>query len=125
MPTRPRPLRRSRRGFSLVELIVALTVLAIGLLGVASVSTLVARRIAIAESHVLSTTAAGSLIDSLAGIPCPSVASGSDAAGRVAREWTVSGTGRARAIRVDTRAVSAPGRERVERLTTAIPCGAP
>ena len=122
----PRPRVRCRRaGFTIVETLVALTVLAIGLLGVASVSTLVARRIVFAESHVLSTTAAGSLIDSLAGIPCASVASGSDAPGRVAREWTVSGTGRARAIRVDTRAVSAPGRERVERLTTAIPCGAP
>ena len=117
--------RRRPHGFTLVETLVALTVLVVGLLGAASVSTLVARRMLDAEALARSTAAAGSLIDSLASLPCASVASGDDALGRVAREWEVSGTGRVRTVRLETRAAAAAGRTRVERVVTAMPCGAP
>lgn len=90
------PLRASssldRDGFTLVEVVVALVLLATAALNVAATSTYLARLAASARAVALATRVTAQVVDSLRAVPCASLAAGSasTAAGMV--RWTVATT---------------------------------
>ena len=89
----------SRRGFSLVELLVALVLLASGALVVAGTSTLVARAVGEGARRTTAARLARSTLDSLAALPCAALVAGSDTARGVLVAWTVDTVPRARVVR--------------------------
>jgi prepilin-type N-terminal cleavage/methylation domain-containing protein len=85
------PCTAQRPGFSLVELIVALTVLAVGLLALAGTSALAQRSFASAQATERAVRAAATVIDSLLREPDP--APGSRALYGAVVHWTVTADG--------------------------------
>lgn len=81
---------RPRRGATLIELLVALLLLDLALLSLASVSAVAARRIGEARRMRRSVTAAANRIESLAAGPCAMMAGGSAPLERgMTESWTV------------------------------------
>lgn len=68
---------RARRGATLIELLVALLLLDIALLGLASMSAVAARRIGEAGRRSRAAIAARNRLERLAAMPCASMAGGS------------------------------------------------
>lgn len=94
-----RCLTRSRRGMSLVELIVGIIVLTIGMLGLAGVSTVVLRQMNGSANQTLATTLAQSRFEALEGRPCASITAGTATTRGVTETWTARAVG-ARGMRV-------------------------
>jgi prepilin-type N-terminal cleavage/methylation domain-containing protein len=67
----PRPAHLSPPGFTLVEAVVALTLLAVGLLGAMATQSLAARLLREAEAHAGAVALAGAVLDSLLAVPSP------------------------------------------------------
>lgn len=96
---------RPRRGFSLVETVVALLLLAIAALGVASVSTFVARLAATARALALATRETAHVVDSLRAAPCTALGAGTASTSAGLVRWTVAapaGTRRVQAVLTPT-----------------------
>jgi type IV pilus assembly protein PilV len=92
--------RRPRDGFTLAEIIVAIVILTIGLLAMASTSGAVARQMTGARRQTVAATIAQSRFDSLTSVRCAALApasgttstttSGSSTRGGVTETWTVT-----------------------------------
>jgi prepilin-type N-terminal cleavage/methylation domain-containing protein len=82
--------RRARRAFSLTEVVVAITLLAIGALGVASTTAFTARLTSTAVASDLATRAVADLVDSLRSTPCASLSGGSRASAIGVVTWRIT-----------------------------------
>ena len=72
--TTARLRRTGRRGFTLVELMVAIIILAVGILGLAGTSAVITRQIGSASRQTVAATLAQSRFDSLSSINCAGLA---------------------------------------------------
>ena len=127
MHTRP----RSPEGFTLLEVLVALVVLSIGILGLAANAALVSRLVGDGSRLTLAATVATARLEQLSALPCASVASGTAVTRGVEERWTTSPVGppgRPRAFEVQLsvayrlRALHTPDPARTQRFRGAIPC---
>ena len=75
------PSGRDRGGFTLVEVIIAITILAFGLLGMAGTTALVVRQVTLADVATERSAALQTTIESLRALPFDSLAAGSDSVG--------------------------------------------
>jgi prepilin-type N-terminal cleavage/methylation domain-containing protein len=92
----------SNRGFSLIEVIAAMVILTVGVMGLAASSTAITKMTEQGGRSGGSAIAAASLFDSLRATSCASLgASGSATAGKFSHRWTVTTTGLMRTV-VDT-----------------------
>lgn len=109
LPIPPVPAAPPHRGFTLVEVVVALVLLGIAALGVASTATFVAHLAATARTLALATRTHANIVDSLRASPCTALGAGtvSTSAGPV--RWSTTGSGATRHVR----AVLTPGSVRV------------
>ena len=82
----------ARSGFGLVELVVALTIVAVGVLGLAATALTAQRAFMTADALQRATAAATMTLDSLLRHPEP--APGQRVLNNVTLRWTVSGAGR-------------------------------
>lgn len=73
---RIRAIRRARRGVTLVELLVAMTILTVGLLAIVGVSASVARSLGESRSDNLAAIAAESRFEQVAGMACTGLSLG-------------------------------------------------
>jgi len=103
--------RSPRAGFSLIEVIVALVVLTVGLLGLAAGTGWMIRTVQFGQIETARSTALQSAVESVRAVPFASMASGSETYGEHAVEWTLGGGDqRSRVVQF---VVSGPGRERL------------
>ncbi|MDB4908953.1 MAG: hypothetical protein JWO05_3737 [Gemmatimonadetes bacterium] len=109
-----------RRGLSLVELLVALVLLAIGLLGITASTALALRRQAQGTREHEAASRAWRRLEHLRSLGCtPSTGSADD--GRIAEHWRARSAGRSRELEATTSTRTTRGtRERT--LTTEAPC---
>ncbi|GMV11545.1 MAG: hypothetical protein AMXMBFR55_32790 [Gemmatimonadota bacterium] len=103
------PRRPPSSGFTLVEVVVAVALLALAALGVASTATFVARLAASARAIAAATRATASVVDSLRSAPCSSLAAGSAATAAGTVRWTTTAAGATRQLH----AFLTPGSARV------------
>jgi prepilin-type N-terminal cleavage/methylation domain-containing protein len=77
-------------GFTLVEVIIAIIILAVGLMGMAGTTALVIRQVTLADVATERSAAVQTTIERLRALPFDSVSTGSDSVGIFDIEWTVS-----------------------------------
>ncbi|HEX9563195.1 MAG TPA: prepilin-type N-terminal cleavage/methylation domain-containing protein [Gemmatimonadaceae bacterium] len=110
-----------RPAFTLPEVLVALLVFSVGILGLAGSGTFLI--VQVREAHALTSAAvlAGTVLDSLRALPCASVAGGTDSHGVVTLRWTTAASGPVVSV---TTTVSVAGRRAPWQLTidTLLPC---
>ncbi len=82
--------RRCTRGFTIVEIIVAIVVLSVGLLGLAGTTLLVVRQVTLAGMTTERTAALQTTVERLRALPFADIASGSDSVGVFRVQWTVT-----------------------------------
>ena len=113
----------SANGFTLIEVIVALVLLTIGVLGLAGVARSVARLTSESARLATATALAGARVERLRAGRCAGLASGSAATGAYTEEWSADAGGAARAVRV-TVTYPATGGSRTRALAAVIACAA-
>lgn len=84
---------RADSGFSLVELVVAVFILAIGVLGMASTTVFITRQITLAGANTARITAIQSVMERVQATPYDSISSGQDTVGPIVVSWRVASTG--------------------------------
>lgn len=91
-----------RAGFSLVEVIIAVVILAVGVLGLAGTTAYIVRQITLADLMTERAAARQTAIEKVNATPFAQLASGSDSVGVFFVEWTISGGGRSADVTVVT-----------------------
>lgn len=111
------------RGFTIVEVIIAVIVLSVGLLGLVSTAALTTRMISQGQRYSEAAALANQRFEILRATPCLFMANGSNAAGQVQLTWTVTAiqADRARQVTVDVTSSTGTGR-RTDRFQTIIFC---
>jgi prepilin-type N-terminal cleavage/methylation domain-containing protein len=124
--------RQSRNGFTIIEMLVAITILAVGVLAVASSTIFTTRNLHRSRLATVASVQATSKLDELIGYaaatspPCTSTRFASSSApvtaSGVTLTWTVPGSGPLRTVQVFARyRLSAVG-ERVDTIIARIAC---
>ena len=86
---RRRPAAGARRGLTIIELMAAVVILSIGVLGLAGTATVVTRMMGQGDRHSDAASAAQTRFERLRGTRCP--VTGGGAAGQIAERWVVVG----------------------------------
>ena len=81
------------RGFTLIELVLAIFVFAIGALGLAATTAVITRSLAMAGIRERAARLATARIEALRGLSCASVHSGSESVQGLVSSWTVTPAG--------------------------------
>lgn len=111
-----------RGGFTIVELIVAMVVFAIGVLGLAATTATVARLMGSASRQTIAATVAQSRIENLRARSCASLASGSETVRGVTSTWTVVVATRGDSVTETVTFPTAGGKTRTRVYKTMITC---
>jgi type IV pilus assembly protein PilV len=119
---RPGP-RRARPGFTLVELIVAMLMLTIGLLGLAGVGAVVLKQMKGGTYQTIAASIAQSRFEQFEGDPCTSITNGSATVRGMTETWTTSAVGlRAKTIRDTVSFVGTNGLTKKVGIQTVVAC---
>ena len=112
---------RRRAAFALPEALLAILLLAIGILGLASAATAIAAQSGDARALSESSLLAGAVLDSLRASPCHGLSSGVRRGGGASVTWSVAASTRTITVRTDLSLVL---RGRVRRWTfeSLLPC---
>jgi type IV pilus assembly protein PilV len=115
---------RARAGFTLVEVIAAILLLSIGLLAIAGLGVVAAKTTRRGSTQTLASAIAQSRFDSLASLPCNSLANGGPTSGSstvrgVEERWRVVDGYNVKRL---TDSLTVPGRTSVLVYQSVIPC---
>ncbi|MFN2563886.1 MAG: prepilin-type N-terminal cleavage/methylation domain-containing protein [Gemmatimonadaceae bacterium] len=116
------PARRS--GLTLVEMMVAVLILAVGLLGLAGTSALVTRQVGGGADQTLATHVVQSRLEWLRSMPCSSIKDSTATTGRVTERWVRSATVNRVLWVVDTVKYPVGRSQRTQTFTMTVPCSA-
>ena len=95
--------RARRTGFSLVEVVVAVMILSIGVLGLAATTAVFVRQVTLGDVNTERTAALQSAVEGIRASDFDSVGSGGQTVGLYAVTWSVTdSTGRSKAVQVIT-----------------------
>jgi prepilin-type N-terminal cleavage/methylation domain-containing protein len=110
-----------RRAFTLPEVLIAILVFTVGILGLAASGTFLVVQVREADALTRAAVLAGSVLDSLRATPCHAVTPGAATDGLAALRWTVAPGGRVLTVAAE---LTVAGRRRPWHLTleTLLPC---
>jgi prepilin-type N-terminal cleavage/methylation domain-containing protein len=80
------------RGFTLVELVVAVLIMAVGVMGLASTAAVVSRLMGGAGQQVVAAAVASSRFEQLRSLQCSRIAGGAATTRGVSEKWSIGGT---------------------------------
>jgi Tfp pilus assembly protein PilV len=118
------PAGRRRRGLTLVEILIAIIMLTVGVMGLLGSTAAVAKQMGGGVRQTVAATIAQARIDSLTSLSCASltlagVASGTSTKRGIAEKWTVTDGKNVKNIAVE---ITIPRRATKLLYTTVIPC---
>ena len=112
-----------RRGFTLVEIIVAILILSVGLLGLVTTAAITTRMIGQGQRYSETSTLAAQQFEILRSQSCAAMTAGTRSAGSFNVTWTISVVAGGRAQALDVVVTSPTGRGmRADTFATTIPC---
>lgn len=113
----------ARAGFTLVELIVAMLMLTIGLLGLAGVGAVVLKQMKGGTYQTIAASIAQSRFEQLEGDPCSSIVSGTATVRGMPEAWTVSSLGlRAKSVHDTVTFIGTNGVAKKVGIHTVVAC---
>jgi prepilin-type N-terminal cleavage/methylation domain-containing protein len=117
---------RTRRGVTMIELMVSLVIVSIGLLALASGATLVTRLMGGGATQTRAAAIAYTKLEQLRAIPCGSITNGTETLRGVVTQWTTQSVIMAASRRgmsvTLTVQYPAPGSPRTQTYRTVLPC---
>ena len=113
--------RRSRRGFTIVENLLALVIFSVGLIVIAGTSVLIVKTVSATQSRVVAAAVAESRFDRIHATPCASRAGGSATTRGIPEVWTLNHLKRADDVTV-TVTISSYHQRRTETFQSVLPC---
>jgi prepilin-type N-terminal cleavage/methylation domain-containing protein len=90
--------RRPRRGFTLIEMIIAIIVMSIGVMGLASTASYVAQQMGSGNMQTVAAALSSKVADSLSSRKCAALVAGSQTKRGVTVSWTVTTATRIRTV---------------------------
>ena len=115
--------RSSRNGFTLVELIVAMLMLTIGLLGLAGVGAVVLKQMKGGTYQTIAASIAQSRFEQMEGDACATILGGTATVRGMTETWSVTALGtRARAVRDTITFVGTKGTTKKVGMHTVLSC---
>lgn len=120
--------RSANAGFSIVEVVVAVLILSVGILGLAGTAAFVTRQVNEGGQQAYAASRVQAITDSLRSLRCTLLTNGSTTASasnfNVNQAWTVStmNGGSSRSVRVAVKWVTRRGNSREQSFTASIPC---
>ena len=90
--------RRPRRGFTLIEMIIAIIVMSIGVMGLASTAGYVAQQMGSGNMQTVAAALSSKVADSLSSRKCTSLVAGTQTKRGVTVAWTVTTATRTRTV---------------------------
>ena len=114
--------RRTERGMTIVELLIAIIILSVGILALASSAAGTSRMIGAGGQQMVAAQLAQSRIEQLRATACTSAASGSETNRGVYTQWTVATATRARTLTVLVRYARRGGGTTTRTFTSVIAC---
>jgi len=115
--------KRSEKGFTIVEVVVAMVILSIGLLGLAMSAAAVTRMVGQGQRFTRTSGYANQRFEILRAQTCAAMTGGSATQGKYSESWTVTSVSGGRGRQVTVTVVSPTGRgTRSDVFTTTIPC---
>lgn len=93
---------RRNAGFTLIEVMVALVILAVGVLGLAGTTALVVRQVTLADVATERSAALQTVIEQIRAQDFDSVNTGADTVGSFTASWSTSDLGRSKLVTVVT-----------------------
>jgi prepilin-type N-terminal cleavage/methylation domain-containing protein len=119
---RPFPLRgRNHRGFTLVELVVAILVITIGVIGLASTAGAVTRQMGGGRRMLIASSVARARLEWFAAQNCTTVTTGSATTRGIAETWTVTQGARSVSVQLSV-TYATPRGNRSQSYSARIPC---
>jgi prepilin-type N-terminal cleavage/methylation domain-containing protein len=115
------------RGFTLVEVIIAIVILSVGVLGMVGTAGLVSRMVGQGKRNTQAGVVAQQRMEilrqtALSTTPhCTALAGGTATTNNVTETWTVTGTGRSRRLQIIVR-YAKPGGQLVDTVSTVVLC---
>ncbi|MDQ6887043.1 MAG: prepilin-type N-terminal cleavage/methylation domain-containing protein [Gemmatimonadota bacterium] len=98
----PRPARPARHGFTIVELLVAVMIMSIGVLGLASTAAVVNRQMGGGARRAQSAAVAQSRFETLRSTPCASIVTGTASTSGITERWVATSAGTRQFVVSDT-----------------------
>lgn len=102
MRARARVRQQPDQGFTLIEVIVALVILAVGVLGLAGTTALVVRQVTLSDVATERAAALGTVLERVRAMDFDSVGTGSDTIGSFSASWSSTDFGRSKLVTVVT-----------------------
>jgi prepilin-type N-terminal cleavage/methylation domain-containing protein len=121
MRTGTGPMWTARRGFSIVELMVAIVIIALGVLGIASTSAAVARLIGGGSQQTVAATLAEARFEELRSIWCRKISPNKATTRGITESWSVKDSTRVKVVTDSVFYVNS-GITTVRVYRTMIPC---
>ena len=113
---RRRPLR-TRRGFTIIEMIIAIIVMAVGVMGLAGTARYVAMQMGNGRTQTIAATFATKIADSLSARRCASIVGGTQTKRGVTITWTVADSTRTKWVTEQVQYKTKSGAKTVNYLT--------
>ena len=114
--------RSARRGFTLIEVIIAIIVMAIGVMGLAGTASYVATQMGGANAQTIAAAMVTKVSDSLSARKCPAIVAGTDTRRGVTVTWTVEDSTRTRWVRQTVQYRPSRGPMKTASYLTVIQC---
>ena len=114
--------KRPRRGFTLIEMIIAIVVMSVGILGLAGTASYVATQMGGGKAQTVAAAMATKVADSLAARRCSAIVSGSQTKNGATVTWTVADSSRTRWVTESVQYRLKRGPMRTFNYTTVIQC---
>lgn len=115
-------MRRARRGLTLIEMLIAIIVMAIGIMGLAGTASYVAQQMGGGNMQTIAAALATRVSDSLSARRCSALVSGTTTTRGVTVTWTVSDSSRTKWVAERVQYKPKRGSTKTFNSTTVIQC---